>query len=80
MLTTDQKRKAVKVMRERNVVLAVWQVCPCQLAVIRFSVRLLTRSCLYASQNAAAAPPGLTWSMDFVMDALAAGRRIKCLT
>lgn len=26
------------------------------------------------------APPNLTWTMDFVMDALATGRRIKCLT
>ncbi len=33
----------------RNVVPAGWQVCPCQPAVIRLSVRLLTRSCLYAS-------------------------------
>ncbi len=26
------------------------------------------------------AAPNLTWTMDFVMDALATGRRIKCLT
>lgn len=26
------------------------------------------------------ADPNLAWSMDFVMDALASGRRIKCLT
>ncbi|GKQ01406.1 hypothetical protein NUKP74_51080 [Klebsiella quasipneumoniae] len=35
----------------RNVVPAGWQVCPCQPADIRLSVRLLTRSCLYASQS-----------------------------
>ena len=31
----------------RNAVCAVWQVCHFQPAVIRLSVRLLTRSCIY---------------------------------
>lgn len=35
----------------RNAVPAGWQVCPFQRAVIRLSVRLLTHSCLCASQN-----------------------------
>jgi putative transposase len=114
---------------------AGWQVCPCQPADIRLSVRLLTRSCLRITELALERrrfgyrriwqllrreglcvnhkrvyriyqlnglsvkrrrrrkglaterlpllrpmAPNLTWSMDFVMDALATGRRIKCLT
>ncbi len=35
----------------RNAVSAGWQVCPFQRAVIRLRVRLLTHSCLYASQS-----------------------------
>ena len=38
-------------VRHLIVVPAGWQVCPCQPADIRLSVRLLTRSCLYASQS-----------------------------
>jgi len=34
-------------------------------------------TCRYEAQRPAA--PNLTWSMDFVMDALATDRRIKCL-
>lgn len=112
------------------------RVCHFQPAVIRPSVRLLTRNCLYGSQswhlnagylvtgasgsycagraftsntkrvyrichlNALGVKrrrrrkglaterlpllrpdaPNMTWSMDFVMDVLASGRRIKCLT
>ena len=120
----------------RNAVPVGWPVCHFQPAVIRPSVRLLTRNCLYGSQSwhlkagdlvtdasgsywvgraftsttsgfyriyhlnglgekrrrrrkglaterlALLRPdvPNMTWSMDFVMDALASGRRIKCLT
>lgn len=50
----------------RNAVPAGWQVCPFQPAVIRLSVRLLTRSCLDASQswhlNAAALVTGASGS------------------
>jgi transposase InsO family protein len=120
----------------RNAVPAGWLVCPFQPAVIRHSVRLLTRNCLCVSQswhlNVAGLvtrrigqllrreglhvnhkrvyriyhlislgvkrrrrrkgraterlpllcpdAPNLTWSMDFVMDALASGRfRDECL-
>lgn len=35
-------------------------------------------TCRYEAHSPAT--PNLTWLMDFVMDALATGRRIKCLT
>ena len=79
-----------------NAVPAGLQVCPCRHAVMMLSVHLLMhiyqgvrielalerRRFGYRRiwQLLRTDTPSLTWSMDFVMDALANGRRIKCLT
>jgi len=44
----------------------------------RRACRLTGSTCHYGAQRPVA--PNLAWSKDFVIDALASGRRIKCLT